>query len=67
LRRKVSKTEYQHVIKNLVGFCGKHDLITRDIKKRMEMASEGMNFEVAARLRDQIKAIEAVTEGQRVL
>jgi excinuclease ABC subunit C len=63
----INKAEYRRVINQLIKFLvGKQDLISRDIKKRMEEASEKMNYELAARLRDQIKALQEVGEGQRI-
>lgn len=38
----------------------------RDLKRQMEAASEAMEFERAARLRDQLQSIERVTERQAV-
>ena len=39
----------------------------RDLRRKMEDAAELMEFERAAVLRDQLRAIERVTEGQKVV
>jgi excinuclease ABC subunit C len=64
---RVTEIEYSRVIKQLVKFLeGKQDSVIRDIKKKMEAAAEGMNFELAARFRDQMRALESVAEGQQI-
>ena len=45
---------------------GKQELVLRDLKQKMEKASQQLQFEKAALLRDQIQAIERVIEGQRI-
>ena len=64
---KINKGEYRRVINQLMKFLvGKQDSIIQDIRKRMQEASGKMNYELAARLRDQIKALQEVGEGQRI-
>jgi excinuclease ABC subunit C len=46
---------------------GKQDALVRDLRSKMAAASEAMEFEVAARLRDSISSIEAVLEKQKVV
>ncbi len=63
----VTQEQYAEVIKQVILFLeGKHQLVTRDLKKKMEEASRRLEFERAAMLRDQLKAIERVVEGQRI-
>ncbi len=63
----VSKEEYDEVIKQVILFLeGKQELVLRDIRQKMEKASQQLQFEKAALLRDQIQAIERVIEGQRI-
>jgi len=63
----VSKEDYQEVINQVVLFLeGKQELILRELKNKMKKASQQLQFEKAALLRDQIQAIEDVIEGQRI-
>jgi excinuclease ABC subunit C len=63
----VSREDYQEVIKQVILFLeGKQELVIRDLKNKMKRASQQLQFEKAALLRDQIQAIEEVIEGQRI-
>jgi excinuclease ABC subunit C len=46
---------------------GRHDALTEFLAERMRTASLALDFELAALLRDQIKAIDALRESQRVV
>ena len=60
-----SKEEYDEMIRQVILFLeGRTDTVVREIRAQMEAASEGLQFERAARLRDQLQAIERVTERQ---
>ena len=62
-----TKEEYDDVIRQVILFLeGRTDEVVRDLKKQMGLASEGMQYERAARVRDQLVAIERVTERQAV-
>jgi excinuclease ABC subunit C len=62
-----SREEYAEVIKQVVLFLeGKQEKVVRQLESRMNKAAEAMDFETAARLRDQIQAVEQVVEGQRI-
>ena len=64
----VDKREYAEVIDQVILFLeGKTNKVVGSIKKRMLEAAEGLEFEKAAVLRDQLTAIEKVNEGQKVL
>jgi excinuclease ABC subunit C len=64
---KSSRAEYAEVIKQLILFLeGKQERVVRQLENRMNQAAEKMDFEKAARIRDQIQAVEAVVEGQRI-
>jgi excinuclease ABC subunit C len=64
---KISRGEYQRVVNQLIKFLeGKQDSLIREIKKQMQTASDNLNFELAAKLRDQHLALESVAEGQRI-
>jgi excinuclease ABC subunit C len=54
----------QEVIKFL---SGRQSEVVEDLRQRMFAASEAMQFEEAARLRDQIKAVEETLEQQKVV
>lgn len=63
----VSKKEYNEVIRQVILFLeGKQELVLRDLRQKMENASQQLQFEKAALLRDQIQALERVIEGQRI-
>jgi excinuclease ABC subunit C len=63
----ISKEEYNEVIKQVILFLeGKQELVLRDLRQKMERASQQLQFEKAALLRDQIQALERVIEGQRI-
>jgi excinuclease ABC subunit C len=63
----VSQTEYAEVIDEVILFLeGKQEKVVRELKARMNKAAEALDFEKAARLRNQIQAIHQVIEGQRI-
>jgi excinuclease ABC subunit C len=63
----VEKQEYHDVIDEVILFLhGKQEFIIRELNKRMKSAAQQLQFEKAALLRDQIKAIEEVIEGQKI-
>ena len=62
-----TKEEYAEVIRQTVMFLeGRTDEVTRDLRAQMEAASAAMAFERAGHIRDQLRAIERVTETQTV-
>jgi len=64
---KVNRAEYDEVIKQVILFMeGKQEKVVKQLENRMSQAAAKMDFEKAARLRDQIQAVEAVVEGQRI-
>ena len=64
----VDEDQYREVIEQVFLFLdGKADRILKSLEARMLEASEVLEFERAATLRDQIQAIEKVHEGQKVL
>jgi excinuclease ABC subunit C len=63
----VSREEYAEVIKQVILFLeGKQERVVRELESRMNKAAETLDFETAARLRDQLQAVERVVEGQRI-
>jgi excinuclease ABC subunit C len=63
----VSEEEYAQQINYVRLFlAGKDDQVLNQLVSRMEVASQAMKFEEAARLRDQIQAVRRITEKQFV-
>lgn len=63
----VSRQEYSEMIKQVILFLeGKQDRIVRSLESRMQKASDSMQFEKAAMLRDQIQSIVHVIESQKI-
>ena len=60
-----SNEEYDAVIRQVILFLeGRTEEVVRDLRDRMDEAARGLEFERAARLRDQVRAIERTTERQ---
>ena len=60
---KISKKDYRRIIKNLILFFeGKKTRLIDRLKKEMNQASKEMKFEVAAKLRNQIFALEHIQD-----
>lgn len=65
---RVSETEHLDMAKNMVAFMNGMDPVqVQLLQDRMEKASEAQNYELAARLRDNIGALEAVLEKSTVV
>ena len=63
-----SKEEYRGVIDQVLLFLqGNTETVMRQLKTQMSAAAESLEFERAGRLRDQIRAIQRVTEEQKVV
>ncbi len=63
----VSKKEYREVIHQVILFLrGKQELVLHELSSKMRVAAQQLQFEKAALLRDQIRAIEKVIEGQKI-
>jgi len=61
------KQEYQELINQVILFLqGKQELVLHELNNKMRAAAQQLQFEKAALLRDQIRAIERVIEGQRI-
>ncbi|MCZ2110228.1 MAG: excinuclease ABC subunit UvrC [Dehalococcoidia bacterium] len=62
-----TKEEYDEVIEQVILFLeGKSDDVIRRLTRQMEDAAERMEFERAAMIRDQVRAIERTIEKQMV-
>ena len=64
----VSKDEYGKMIKSVcMVLDGRTTELERDLKQRMQQAAEEYAFEEAARLRDQLQAVERLNESQKAV
>ena len=58
---KIPRDAYNQDIKNLLRFLeGNRESVINDLEKQMKEASQNLHFERAARLRDEIKALQAL-------
>lgn len=63
----ISKAEYGKMIDDIINILnGTDNSITKNLKNQMELASEELEFEKAAKLRDRILAIESIVEKQKM-
>lgn len=65
---KISCEAYNEAVRGAVRLVkfGKKDIV-KSLNEKMEAASEKLDFETAALLRDQIRAIDKVAAGQKVV
>ncbi|MEG0772750.1 excinuclease ABC subunit UvrC [Clostridium sp.] len=64
----ISREEYGKIVEEIVELLtGKDKIITDKLKKEMEEASENLEFERAASLRDKLLAIEKINEKQKII
>lgn len=64
---KISEKEYREIIDNVCLFLSsRNEALLSHLKERMEHYAKRENFEMAAQIRDQIKALDSVTEKQKV-
>jgi len=65
---KINKEDYRKLVDQAVLFLdGKRDWLIQKLKEDMQEAAEELRFEEAARIRDQIFAIERTSEKQKVV
>ena len=63
----VTDETYATAVKDVRHFLeGRHTELARDLRKRMELASEEMRFEEAASLRDLLSTVEEIEERQKM-
>src|ERR1700716_1279641 len=66
--RRISSEDYKARINEVGLFMeGRSDLLLHELKDRMEVAANRLDFENAARYRDQLQSIERIADRQRVL
>ena len=64
----VSESKYMEMIDEIIMFLnGKEDKLIEVIEDKMKKASEDLNFEDAARYRDQVKSLNVVLEKQKIV
>ncbi len=64
----VGKEEYGQMIKSVcMVLDGRTNELERDLKKRMQEAAEDYAFEEAARIRDQLQAVQRLNESQKAV
>ncbi|MHB8612647.1 MAG: excinuclease ABC subunit UvrC [Candidatus Dormibacteraceae bacterium] len=66
--RRISSEDYKSRINEVALFMeGRSDLLVRELKDRMERSATRLDFENAARYRDQLQSIERIADRQKVL
>lgn len=64
----VSKDEYGAMMKEVSLFIeGRTEQVDKDLEERMLAAADELDFELAARLRDQLQAVRKIREKQRIV
>lgn len=64
----VSRAEYRNMIRSVcMVLDGRTTELERDLKRRMQEAADNYAFEEAARLRDQLQAVERLNESQKAV
>ncbi len=64
----IGQSDYREMMDNLCAFLeGKTDPVIHRLKENMEKASDAMEYEQAATIRDQLNAIERVVERQKII
>jgi excinuclease ABC subunit C len=63
----ISHDKYQDMVRQIVAFLeGREDQVLRELKKNMQAAAAGMEFEKAAQYRNQIQAIQDVVASHKI-
>jgi excinuclease ABC subunit C len=66
--RRISSDDYKARINEVALFMeGRSDLLVGELKQRMDTAANKLDFENAARYRDQLQSIERIADRQKVL
>ncbi len=65
---RVNAAEHRQIVEDFCDFLsGKTDKLVKDLEKRMHAAAEELDFETAARLRDDVQALRRALEKQAVV
>ncbi len=63
----VGREEYAEIIKQLILFLeGKQEVVVHELRSRMKQAATALEYEKAARLRDQLRAVREVIAYQKI-
>jgi excinuclease ABC subunit C len=66
--RRISTEDYKARINEVALFMeGRSDILVRELQQRMDTAANRLDFENAARYRDQLQSIERIADRQKVL
>jgi excinuclease ABC subunit C len=66
--RRINADDYRARINEVALFMeGRSDVLVRELKGRMDGAASSLDFENAARYRDQLQSIERIADRQKVL
>jgi excinuclease ABC subunit C len=66
--RRIGSDDYKARINEVALFMeGRSDILVRELRQRMEDAATRLDFENAARYRDQLQSIERIADRQKVL
>lgn len=64
----VSQEDYRKIIDGVLLFLsGRNRVLEEHLKSAMEEAARRQNFELAAKFRDQLRAVEKVTQSQKIV
>lgn len=64
----ITQEKYREIFKNICTFLdGKHDILIETLTKEMYAASEKMDFEKAATLRNKINSLKQIAEKQKMI
>src|SRR4051812_39962970 len=64
----IEHDEYMKLVQELIDFLdGEHDTVIRRLETRMKEASDQLEFELAARLRDQLASVHKAIERQQMV
>ena len=65
---RIDEAEYDEIVQGFLAFMsGRTDRVVRELTQRMNAAAENLEFERAARLRDDLAAVNKVMERQTVV
>jgi excinuclease ABC subunit C len=66
--RRISPQDYKARINEVALFMeGRSDVLVRELHEKMELSANRLDFENAARYRDQLQSIERIADRQKVL
>jgi excinuclease ABC subunit C len=64
---EVTKEEYEELVRDLIRFLEGHtEAVVKNLTERMHVASNALEFELAARLRDRLSSVEKAIEKQQI-